>query len=160
MDAPGPADLSGEPYDERAAVALRAAGLRVTRPRLAVHRALARLGGHRSADEVAAALERAGAALPRTSVYNALEALRSAGVVIQANPGTGAAVYEAATEWHHHFVCRSCKAIIDVPCEVGTKPCIPHELPGVDVDEAEVIYRGVCARCFRARSHRSKGSTA
>ncbi len=150
MDAPGAADLSGERYDERAAVALRAAGLRVTRPRLAVHRALARLGGHRSADEVAAAL-RGADALPRTSVYNALEALRSAGVVIQAYAGTGAALYEAASEWHHHFVCRSCRAIIDVPCAVGVKPCIEPELPDVDVEEAEVIYRGVCARCRRKR---------
>ncbi len=149
MDAPGAADLSAERSDERAAVALRAAGLRVTRPRLAVHRMLARLGGHRSADEVAAALEGAGASLPRTSVYNALDALRTAGVVTQASTGTGTALYEAATEWHHHFVCRSCQAIIDVPCGVEVKPCMRPELPGAQVDEAEVIYRGVCARCLR-----------
>ena len=104
MDAPGAAGLSAEVLDERATGALRAAGLRVTRPRLAVHRGLARLGGHRTADEVATALVRAGDVLPRTSVYNALEALRMAGVVMQAGAGAGAALSEVATVWHPHCV--------------------------------------------------------
>jgi Fe2+ or Zn2+ uptake regulation protein len=147
VDAPGTADLSAERYDERAAVALRAAGLRVTRPRLAVHRALAHLGGHRSADDVAATLDAAEASLPRTSVYNALEALRGAGVVKQMGAGTGAALYEVATDWHHHFVCRRCGDVADVPCPIGVKPCMKPEVPGAEVDEAEVIYRGLCPQC-------------
>ncbi len=147
MDAAGPVALSAEQLDERATGALRAAGMRVTRPRLAVHRTLARLGGHRSADEVAAALEAAGEALPRTSVYNALDALRAAGVVMRASAGTAATLYESAAAWHHHFVCRSCGDIADVACAVGDKPCLRPELPGADIDEAEVIYRGLCASC-------------
>lgn len=144
MDAAGPGRLTAE-RDDRVGVALRAAGLRVTRPRLAVHRALASLGGHHSADEVAAALDDAGVPLPRTSVYNALEALRVAGLVMQASPGTGAALYEAATEWHHHFVCRRCGEITDVPGIVGVGPSLRAELPGAEIDE--VMYRGLCARC-------------
>lgn len=161
MDAPGAAGVttvtavttpSGP--DERATAALRAAGRRVTRPRLAVYRTLAALGGHRSADEVAGALTAHHEPLPRTSVYNALEVLREAGVVMQARAGTGAALYEAAAVWHHHFVCRRCGSITDVPCQTGTKPCLHPDLPGVDVDEAEVIYHGVCSDC------RTQGLTA
>jgi hypothetical protein len=29
----------------------------------------------------------------------------------------------------------------------GTKPCLDAELPGAVVDEAQVIFRGVCAVC-------------
>jgi Fe2+ or Zn2+ uptake regulation protein len=143
--AEGP--LEAARHDERATAALRAAGRRVTRPRLAVYRTLAALSGHRSADEVASALGQTDAPLPRTSVYNALEVLREAGVVMQARGGTGAALYEAAAVWHHHFVCRRCGEISDVPCLTGTKPCLHPDLPGVELDEAEVIYHGVCARC-------------
>ena len=144
MDAAGPGRLTEE-RDDLVGVALRAAGLRVTRPRLAVHRALASLGGHHSADEVAAVLDAGEVPLPRTSVYNALEALRAAGLVIQASARTGAALYEAATEWHHHFVCRGCGEITDVPCVGGLGPSLQAELPGAEIDE--VIYHGLCARC-------------
>lgn len=123
----------------------------MTRPRLAVHRSLAHLGGHRTADEVVGALVGAGEALPRTSVYNALEALRVAGLVLQAGAGAGAALYEVATTWHHHFVCRSCGEITDVACAVGAKPCLDPQLPGTEVDEAEVIYRGLCVNCHAQR---------
>jgi Fe2+ or Zn2+ uptake regulation protein len=150
VDASGAGGLTVAP-DERAAAALRTAGLRVTRPRLTVHRALAELGGHRTADEVSAALTAAGTDLPRTSVYNALEALRAAGLVMQAGTGAGAALYEVATRWHHHFVCRTCGEVTDVPCAVGSKPCLDPKLAGASVDEAEVIYRGVCRRCADPR---------
>lgn len=146
MDASGAGRLTAD-LDERAAAALRTAGLRVTRPRLAVYRALARLGGHRTAEEATAALVEAGEGLPRTSVYNALEALRAAGLVMQAGTGAGPALYEVATRWHHHFVCRRCGGVTDVPCAVGAKPCLDPELDGLDVDEAEVVYRGLCGRC-------------
>ena len=144
MDAAGPGRLT-EGRNDGVEVALRAAGLRVTRPRLAVHRALVSMGGHHSADEVAAVLDAAEVPLPRTSVYNALEALRVAGLVMQAGAGAGAALYEAATEWHHHFVCRRCGEITDVPCIVSLGPTLQTQLPGAEIDE--VIYRGLCARC-------------
>jgi Fe2+ or Zn2+ uptake regulation protein len=52
-----------------------------------------------------------------------------------------------ATVWHHHFVCRVCGQVIDVPCATGTKPCLTPEIAVGEVDEAQVIYRGRCAAC-------------
>jgi Fur family ferric uptake transcriptional regulator len=126
---------------------LRAAGLRVTRPRLTVYESLASLGGHRSADEVFDAVRATGSRISRTSAYNALEALRGAGVVLGADAGPGRALYEAATEWHHHAVCRVCGEISDIPCLVGEKPCLDAGTGWGEVDEAQVIFRGVCNRC-------------
>ncbi len=146
MDVPGTAGLS-LPEAER----LRQAGHRVTRPRLAVLRALRELGGHRSADEVADYLAAGDEHLSRTSVYNALEVLGEVGLVMVADLGPGPARYEAAEGWHHHFVCRRCGAVADVPCVRGTKPCLEAALPGVAVDEAQVIFRGLCAECVSGR---------
>ena len=126
---------------------MRRAGLRVTRPRLAVYRALQALGGHRSADAIADHIAAHGDRLPRTSVYNSLESLRDAGLVMVADVGPGRALYEAATSWHHHFVCRRCGLVVDVPCVRGAKPCLEAELAGAVVDEAQVIFRGLCPGC-------------
>lgn len=139
--------MAGQPWDRR----LADAGLRVTRPRVAVLEALERLGGHRSADEVVEALARAGEAASRASVFNALRDLTTVGLVMLADAGPGPARYEVAREWHHHFVCRVCGRITDVACAVGAKPCLEAEIPGARVEEAQVIFRGLCATCARRR---------
>src|ERR1700742_5178455 len=124
---------------------LRAAGLRATRPRIEVAETLRQLGGPRTADEVHARLP---SALPRTSVYNALAPMADAGIVLRAAVGPGAVVYEVAEQWHHHFVCRRCGGITDVPCVVGAAPCLSPGDGFGEVEEAQVIFRGMCALCL------------
>ena len=60
--------------------------------------------------------------------------------------------YEARVgDNHHHVVCRSCGAIADVDCAVGDAPCLTaSDDHGFAIDEAEVIYWGLCPDC----SHR------
>jgi Fur family ferric uptake transcriptional regulator len=134
---------------EAAAKRLRAAGLRATRPRALVYAVLRQAGGHRSVDEVVELLEARGHAIPRMSVYNVMADLTGASLVMAADVGPGRALYEAADVWHHHFVCRGCGRIEDVPCMTGRKPCLrpPRSLQGGTIDEAQVIFRGHCADC-------------
>jgi Fur family transcriptional regulator, stress-responsive regulator len=61
---------------------------------------------------------------------------------------------------HHHVVCRSCGVIADVDCAVGDAPCLTpsnndNALEGFVLDEAEVIYWGLCPDCSTetSRSH-------
>lgn len=137
---------------------LRRAGLRATRPRIAVLALLNEHAGHHlSAEEVTAGLGASGRALLRGSVYNVLGSLVRAGLVIVADAGPGRALYEAASTWHHHFVCRSCGEVMDVPCATVDKPCIEAGLDGALVDEAQVIFRGLCPRCAGGRQARSVG---
>jgi Fe2+ or Zn2+ uptake regulation protein len=143
MDAAGRA-----PVEQLAlAVRLRDAGLRVTRPRLVVYQALLDLEGHRSVDEIGQALRQRGQALPRTSIYNVVEALRLASLVMGADAGPGRALYEASDAPHHHFVCRNCARVMDVPCVVGETPCLAPQFDGGQADEAQVIFRGLCNAC-------------
>jgi Fe2+ or Zn2+ uptake regulation protein len=130
---------------------LRAAGLRVTRQRLAILDALAALGGHPTADDVAAALGATGSPLPRASLYHALGAMADAGVLLVADAGPGTSRFELAGDWHHHLVCRACGAIVDVPCATGSRPCLEAALPGAVVDEAQVVFRGLCPACAAER---------
>ena len=128
---------------------LRAAGLRATRPRTLVYAVLREVGGHLSVDDVAELLEERGEPIPRMSIYNVMADLTGASLVMPADAGPGRALYEASDVWHHHFVCRGCGRIEDVPCWKGHKPCLkPAESPrGSVIDEAQVIFRGLCAEC-------------
>lgn len=126
---------------------LREAGLRATRPRVLILDTLRRAGGHRSAHEVHGFLEQSNTSLTRGTVYKVLSDLVAAELVMWADRGPGTALYEIADEWHHHFVCRSCGDVVDIPCQVGSKPCLEIEIEGADIDEAQVIIRGRCPAC-------------
>lgn len=147
---------------DRFAEQLRAKGLRNTPQRRAVLMALAE-APHSTAAELAAsvvaAAERAAAAgapvvasvdgLSRQGLYNVLEDLTRAGLVRCIEPAGSPTRYEARVgDNHHHLVCRRCGQIRDVACAVGAAPCLhPSEFDGFAVDEAEVIWWGVCETC-------------
>lgn len=137
---------------------LRAAGLRVTRPRTLVYAVLREVGGHRSVDEVSQLLDERGHAVPRMSIYNVMADLTEASLAMLADTGPGRALYEASDVWHHHFVCRGCGSIEDVPCLEGRKPCLlpPRSRRGRTIDEAQVIFRGLCAGCARKAAARKR----
>ena len=128
---------------------LRSVDLRVTRPRVAVLAAVHGLP-HATTESIIEATRRE---LPRVShqaVYGVLGALTDAGLVRRIQPMGSVARYEARTgDNHHHLVCRSCGAITDVDCAVGTAPCLtPSDDAGYQIDEAEVIYWGRCPECL------------
>jgi Fur family transcriptional regulator, stress-responsive regulator len=130
------------------AEALRAAGLRVTAPRLAVLSEVA-AGEHLTVDQIAVgARERIGA-ISTQAVYDALGALMDAGLVRRIEPAGSPTRYETRVgDNHHHVVCRSCRAIPDVDCAVGEAPCLsPAAAEGFVIDEAEVTFWGLCPTC-------------
>ena len=127
---------------------LREVDLRVTRPRVAV---LTAVREHPHADThsiVDAAREDLGE-VSLQAVYDVLQALTDAGLVRRIQPLGSVARYESRVgDNHHHIVCRSCGAIADVDCAVGTAPCLTaSEDHGYAIDEAEVIYWGRCPDC-------------
>jgi Fur family ferric uptake transcriptional regulator len=127
---------------------LRGASLRVTRPRLAV---LAAVHEHPHADTqslVGAVRDQLGD-VSQQAVYDVLNALTGAGLVRRIHPPGSVARYESRVgDNHHHVVCRSCGVIADVDCAVGSAPCLTaHDDHGFVIDEAEVIYWGLCSEC-------------
>jgi Fe2+ or Zn2+ uptake regulation protein len=127
---------------------LRGAALRVTRPRVAV---LSAVHDHPHADttSIIAAVRDDLADVSHQAVYDVLRALTAAGLVRCIEPPGSVVRYEARVgDNHHHIVCRSCGAIADVDCAVGAAPCLaPSDDHGFTIDEAEVVYRGLCPDC-------------
>ncbi len=127
---------------------LREVGLRVTGPRLAVLGAV-RTHPHADTDTIIQAARRDLPDVSHQAVYDVLRALSASGLVRRIQPSGSVARYEARVgDNHHHAVCRSCGTITDVDCAVGSAPClaVPHT-DGFTVDEAEVIYWGLCPAC-------------
>jgi Fur family ferric uptake transcriptional regulator len=127
---------------------LRDAGLRVTRQRLAVLDALVELA-HADTESVITAVRRALPDVSHQAVYDSLRTLTEAGLARRIQPTGSVARYEARVgDNHHHLVCRACGAITDVDCAVGHVPCLTaSDAHGYIVDEAEVIYWGLCPTC-------------
>jgi len=127
---------------------LRAAGLRVTAPRLAVLGAV-REGGHPTVEEIALIARQRVGAVSTQAVYDVLHALTGAGIVRRIEPAGSAVRFESRVgDNHHHLICRSCATVIDVDCAVGHAPClVPSADSGFTIDEAEVVYWGLCPAC-------------
>ena len=93
------------------------------------------------------------------AVYDVLKALTSAGLVRRIQPHGHVARYETRVgDNHHHVVCRRCGAIDDVDCAVGHTPCLTaSDSHGFAIDEAEVVYWGLCPDCSPASpTHQKK----
>ena len=128
---------------------LRQSGLRVTASRLAVLDAVQGEGQHRDVEAIAGAARRQIGTLSTQAVYDNLHVLEEAGLVRRIQPSGHPGRYEARVgDNHHHLVCRRCGAAEDVDCAVGAAPCLePSATHGFVVEEAEVIFWGLCPQC-------------
>jgi Fur family transcriptional regulator, stress-responsive regulator len=127
---------------------LREAGLRVTSARLAILEVV-RAGNHPGTDEIArAACDRVGY-VSLQAVYEALNALTTAGLLRRTEPAGSAARYESrAGDNRQHLVCRRCGTVAGADCATGHTPCLePLASAGFVIDRAEVTFWGLCPRC-------------
>jgi Fur family transcriptional regulator, stress-responsive regulator len=135
-----------------AAEELRGAGLRVTAVRVALLESV-RAGDHLGVEALAAGVRDRVGHVSLQAVYEALHALTAAGLVRRIEPAGSPARFEGRiTDNHHHVVCRSCGAVADVDCAVGEAPCLTASNDhGFSIDEAEVIFWGLCPDCSADR---------
>jgi Fur family transcriptional regulator, stress-responsive regulator len=132
---------------------LRGAGLRVTAARVALLDTV-RAGDHLGVEAIAAGVRDRVGHISLQAVYEALHALTTAGLVRRIEPPGSPARFEGRVgDNHHHLVCRSCGSVADVDCAVGHAPCLTAaDDRGFAVDEAEVIYWGLCPSCSHSSS--------
>jgi len=141
------------PHTPAIAEELRGAGLRVTAARVALLQTV-RDGDHLGVEAIAAGVRDRIGHISLQAVYEALHALTAAGLVGRIEPAGSPARFEGrVADNHHHVVCRSCGAVADVDCAVGEAPCLTaSDDHGFSVDEAQVIYWGLCPGCSTAVS--------
>ena len=130
---------------------LRERGMRATAPRVAVLDAIVGMG-HPDAEAVRAEVARRLGTVSTQAVYDTLHALTAAGLLRRIEPAGHPARYETRVgDNHHHLVCRSCGATVDVDCVQGAAPCLdPDTTYGFAIEEAEVTFWGICPACLPA----------
>ncbi|HSZ41143.1 MAG TPA: Fur family transcriptional regulator [Trebonia sp.] len=142
---------------QAAAAELRGAGLRVTAARVAVLQSV-RDGDHLGVEAIATAVRDRVGHISLQAVYEALHALTAARLVRRIEPAGSPARFEGRIgDNHHHVVCRLCGTVADVDCAVGEAPCLTaSDDRGFAIDEAEVIYWGLCSDCSAAQGSERK----
>jgi Fur family transcriptional regulator, stress-responsive regulator len=130
---------------------LRGAGLRVTAARVALLETV-RAGDHLDVEALADGVRGRVGHVSLQAVYEALHSLTGAGLIRRIEPAGSPARFEGRIgDNHHHIVCRSCGTVADVDCAVGEAPCLtPSDHHGFSIEEAEVIYWGLCPDCSTA----------
>lgn len=135
-----------------AAGRLRAAGQRLTAPRVALVDALAGAGGPLTIPE----LQAAAPDLATSSAYRNLLVLEEVGVVHRIVTNGDHARFELAedlTEHHHHLICSNCGSVADVPASSTLEASVRRaadeiaRTTGFRTQQHRVDLVGLCTNC-------------
>src|SRR5579885_3821885 len=127
---------------EDTAARLRAAGLRPTRPRVALASLL--LGrGHRhlTAETLHAEAAKAGVRVSLATVYNALHQFTEAGPLRQVVVDAARSYFDTNTGDHQHFFLEREGLLIDIPGDTIAVAGVPTPPAGLSVDRVDVVVR-------------------
>jgi Fe2+ or Zn2+ uptake regulation protein len=135
-------------FDDILIAALRAHGHRVTAPRLTVYRHLMSQDGHLTAEQLHRDLVARTPSLSPATVYATLDLLAELGLIRRVSTPRGAALFDTRIVAHHHLLCRSCDAIIDVEAPVSTVGArAAAAAVGFTVEHSELQMTGLCDAC-------------
>lgn len=134
--------------ESRFAEALRAAGLRPTRPRVAIVEALERRQRAVSAQELFFAFRGKTGAPGLATIYRTLSALAEGGVVETFHKGDEALFRLCGDAHHHHLVCNECGLVEEIEAaEVEAWVARVSRRRSFTVTAHRADIYGLCATC-------------
>jgi len=131
-------------------------GLKATPQRMAIMEYLSGNRNHPAAEDVYSTLIGRYPGLSRTTVYNVMAKLVERNVIRELDIDPDRKRFDAFTEPHDHFYCRSCGNVFDVPAdplaadlqESGRK----KNMDGHHLEALCLNFTGVCRDCSSAVS--------
>ena len=126
---------------------LKQRGLRVTPQRFAVYANLRSRTDHPTVESLLVDINAEAPTASQATVYSALQALRDANLVREVLLEEGVVRYDANVAAHHHFRCRCCGTIEDIPWESFQDMSMGSLRSGLKPENYEVTVSGVCDRC-------------
>lgn len=129
---------------------LKAAGLKITTPRVKILELLAESETqHLSAEDIYTQLSQADANLSLATIYRVLTQFESAGLVIRHNFEEGYSVFELNQGEHHdHLVCSKCRKVIEFHDEViETRQLDIAKKYGFEMTDHSLNIYGICSDC-------------
>ncbi len=128
---------------------LERAGLKATRQRTVIVRALERSGRPVTAQALHARLGRSGNAPGLATIYRTLQALEQAGYARTFPAGEGELSYKLCNPGHHHhLICERCGLVVEIPsCEVEEWAGEVARRRGFTLSAHQADVFGLCPRC-------------
>lgn len=132
---------------DRVVQTLKQRGLRVTPQRYAIYANLLNRTDHPTVEQLMGDLNRDFPISSQATIYSTLQAMQNAGLVREVLLEEGVVRYDANVMPHHHFRCRCCGVIEDIPWNTFLGLDLNQLRPGLKPDGYEVTVTGVCDRC-------------
>src|SRR4051794_17021626 len=121
---------------------LRSAGLRPTRPRLALAQLLFDAGHrHVTVEELHKEAIAAAIQVSLATIYNSLHQFTAAGLLREVVISPGRLYFDTHVDEHHHFFCESTGMLQDIPEKDITVLGIPAPPIGTVISHVEVVVR-------------------
>ena len=127
---------------------LRSRGYRLTPQRIAILTYLHDTPGHFSPAEIYEHVRHTTAGVTEATVYRTLEFLAGNDIIQPALNGNGHLVYEMAVHEHHHVICRSCGASVEIDHSLLHKLYKQLESQsGYRLTASHLTFFGLCPTC-------------
>ncbi len=140
---------------DQAAEALRAHGCRVTRPRVAVLRALLEHAGPIDAASLTRLAQHHEPGIHEATVYRTVSVLSEVGIVTHLHAGHGPSLVRLSSDDRLVAVCRDCGAIEPVPPDaVARLVSTTAHATGFTLEPGHFALEGVCGTCVGPDSAR------
>lgn len=124
-------------------------GIRPSMQRLAIMDYLINHPIHPTIDDVYQALSNKVPTLSRTTVYNTLRMLGENQAAQMITIDEHRVCYDGNVESHVHFYCKKCGKIIDLFGEQAPKLEGEKTVEGNIIQEEQLYYKGICAKCAK-----------
>jgi Fe2+ or Zn2+ uptake regulation protein len=102
---------------------------------------------HPTADQVLAAVRKTFPSVSRGTIYNTLEALTRAALILRITVDPAVARYDADLGPHAHFRCRICSTVYDIVMDKDFD-LAPH-VDGHHIEAVRAYAYGVCEKCLQ-----------
>lgn len=139
--------LVGSPQTDSMIRVLKEKGLRITPQRFAVYASLRSRTDHPTVEQLLNELNQDFPVSSQATVYSSLQALQAVGLVREVLLEPGITRYDANVDHHHHFRCRTCGTIEDIPWTALDTLDLKQMRDGLKPERYEVTVYGVCDQC-------------
>lgn len=128
-------------------------GLAATHQRHVVYDAVVASPGHRSPEQIYAAVRKRIPHISLATVYNNLRLFVEHGLLKEVTPHASTLRVDGNISPHHHLVCSRCKEVQDIEGDfIDFKRLSPQVPDGFDLTQPVVEIFGLCPRC-RKKQH-------
>jgi Fur family transcriptional regulator, peroxide stress response regulator len=126
-------------------------GLAATHQRQVVYEAVVASHGHRSPEQIYAAVRKRIPSISLATVYTNLRLFVEHGMLREVTPHSSTLRVDGNTKPHHHLVCSRCKEVQDIDDDLIDLKRLSRKLPsGFDLSQPVVEVFGLCRRCSKS----------